>query len=348
MPHPVIEAAQRFRAGLLARERTNANALVRAYGRAYASMGDNISALEAEVRNLQDPDRATITRLASLRSLQRQAEAEINKYAVYADQQIVDSALAEIPLALNDGRATVAAYFRSREALQALQARWDMLPAASVETMLGFVTADSPLRDTLVNRLGPTVAQRMADRLVDQIALGMNPKRIREFVREEAGVGLTWSLTTARTAQLYSYREATRAGYVANRDIVSGWRWLAALDDRTCLSCWAQHGSLHDVGDTLNGHHNCRCVQIPEIPLAKKLGIELPDPTPGEQIFDGLSEAQQRGHMGPAMFDAWKAGEFQFSELTKPYEDRVYGTMLREASLVGLLGDRAKKYYRNP
>ena len=50
--------------------------------------------------------------------------------------------------------------------------------------------------------------------------------------------------------------------------------------------------------------------------------------------------------MGGAMFDAWRAGEFRFGELSVRYDDAVYGDMLREASLVGLLGERAEAYYR--
>lgn len=347
MPHPTIEAAQRFRQQLLSREQQAANRLVTAYGRAYGRMRENITALQQQIETSQVPTRAEVTRLGSLRSLLRQVEDEVNRFATYADTEIGNAATEAIRAGLNDSRSLAMSYFRTPQGQQAIAAGWDMLPVESVETMLGFLADDSPLHTALVNRLGPSVAERMANNLIDAITLGINPRQTAALVRRELGVGLTWALTTARTAQLYSYREASRAGYVANRDVVSGWRWFATLtDNRTCMSCINQHGSLHGVDEVLMEHHSGRCVAIPEIPLARRLGITLPAIERGEEWFKKQPQERQVALMGPSMFDAWTAGAFAFNDLSKPYQDAVYGEMLREASLKGLLGDKAQEYYR--
>jgi hypothetical protein len=344
--HPVLDANERFQRRLLAGEQQVADRLTQTYQRAFVRLQAAIEALAERAAELEQPTRYQVMKLAALRSLQLQAVDEINKFAVYADTEVSNAAAANIQQALADSRDLVAAYFPQPQMQQAIAARWDMLPVEQVETALGFLADDSPLHDALTAKLGPTVAQRMADALVDGIALGKNPREIARIARRELGVGLSWALTTARTAQLWSYREATRANYMANSDIVSGWRWHATFDARTCMSCIAQHGSLHQVSEVLNDHHNGRCTQIPEVPLARRFGIAMPEIEAGEQWFNRQPEAQQRQRMGPGMFDAWKAGAFQFNQLSEKYDDSVYGEMLREASLKGMLGDRAKEFYQ--
>ena len=346
--HPVLAAAQQFRAAALARERQASSRLVQTYGRAYTRLSPAIEALSQRIARMDapGPSVASLTRLDSLRSLRSQVENEIARFGTYADTEISRGATEAIAAGLKDSRAMAAASMgNGGPGQRALITAWDMLPTESVETMLGFLADDSPLHTALTKRLGPAVAQRMSDALVDGIVLGMNPRRVAEIVRRELGVGLSWALTTARTAQLYAYREATRANYMANSHIVSGWTWLSALDRRTCMSCINMHGSVHPVTESLNDHHSGRCVPVANVRQATTLGLPRPEIEPGEQWFGRQPAAVQRQMMGPGMYKAWKAGKVAFADLSQPYSDPVYGEMLREASLVGLLGNEAKQYY---
>lgn len=349
MPHPVLDAATRFRAEVAANERAAAGRLTQAYTRAYARLGNSIAALEEHIAGLTTaPHRSEVMRLSALRSLREQAREEIERFAVFADTEISNSASNMILSGLAHSRALVQAHFGNMAAGKAVVARFDMLPVESVETMLGFLADGSPLRQALVGRLGAAVAGRMADALVDGIATGMNPRQVAALARRELGVGLTWALNTARTAQLYAYREASRANYAANRDIVGSWVWWSELSSpRTCMSCISKHGSIHSVDETLNDHHSGRCTPLPQINpvISRQLGLAPLEIETGESWFNRQPEAEQRKRMGPGMFEAWKAGAVQFGQLSEPYEDAVYGTMQREASLVGLLGEKAKDYY---
>ena len=348
MPHPVIDAAQAFRRGLLNRERQQATALVNAYGRIYGRMNENIRSLEQQIANMEEPTVWKANRLSALRSLRNQVAEEVSTFAVYADTTILNGSMAEIENALRDSRSLAQSYFSSPQARAALAARWDVLPTEAIETMLGFVGEESPLHGAIVQRLGPTVADRMFSQMVDAIALGINPRQAAQMIRRELGVGLTWTLTAQRTAQLWAYRQATRASYLANSDIVSGWTWYATLTDgRTCMSCIAKHGSVHGLDEVLNDHHNGRCVAIPNVPMASKIGITPPNVERGEQWFRALPKAKQRQYMGPAMHDAFSKNAFSFDDLSKPYDDPIYGEMVREASLQDLLGNQAKRYYTN-
>ena len=81
--------------------------------------------------------------------------------------------------------------------------------------------------------------------------------------------------------------------------------------------------------------------------MASKIGITPPNVERGEQWFRALPKAKQRQYMGPAMHDAFSENAFSFNDLSKPYDDPIYGEMVREASLQDLLGNQAKRYYTN-
>jgi hypothetical protein len=153
-------------------------------------------------------------------------------------------------------------------------------------------------------------------------------------------------LNTVSTTQLYAYREATRANYIANSEIVGSWKWYAALDGRTCLSCVNKHGREFEANQSLNDHHQGRCTQIPIIKDYQKFGLEPLQIETGENWFNQLPNSQKIERMGEARYRAFLAGEFRFSELSQPYQNDIYGEMIKEASLVGLLGQRAERYYQ--
>ena len=155
---------------------------------------------------------------------------------------------------------------------------------------------------------------------------------IAGIIRDELGGGLTDALRMTRTVQIYSYREASRASMVANQDVLEGWVWHAHFDDRVCMSCVVMHGSIHPIGETLNDHHNGRCVAMPLV-----IGFENPITQSGAEWFQGQSEATQRALMGPGKFKAWREGRISLEQLTYEREDDVYGLMRGEPSLRSLL-----------
>jgi hypothetical protein len=147
-------------------------------------------------------------------------------------------------------------------------------------------------------------------------------------------MSLTDALRMTRTAQIYSYREATRANYVAS-EVVTGWQWMAHVSDpRTCMSCIRMSGRIFPTKDALNDHHNGRCTMLPVIrnrdPFIKE--------TDGKDYFNSLSEADQRARMGSEFHKAYKQGYFKFEELSWQRNDEVYGPMWQRRPLWNLLG----------
>jgi hypothetical protein len=91
----------------------------------------------------------------------------------------------------------------------------------------------------------------------------------------------------------------------------------------------------------MQDHHSGRCSPIPRTISYKALGINLPDPVgtipTGETWFNAQPASVQKAMMGPGKYEAWKAGQFKFPELSTPYTDEVYGELFREATLKELV-----------
>jgi len=210
--------------------------------------------------------------------------------------------------------------------------RFNALPKETIQTLLGFLSPDGPLYERL-KLLAPATTQGVADAISEGVGLGHNPRKIADAVQNEFGKGLTSALRTVRTVQLWSYREANRATYIANSDILEGWIWHAAIGDpRTCMSCIVQHGTLHPLDENLNDHYNGRCAMIPKVK-----GIDSPVTESGIEMFEKLPEAQQRALMGVGKYEAWRAGRFQLPALSGEQRDDVYGKMRIEQSLKALI-----------
>ncbi|HEY0889363.1 MAG TPA: phage minor head protein [Nocardioides sp.] len=155
--------------------------------------------------------------------------------------------------------------------------------------------------------------------LIRGMAAGSNPRataaRIMRRTEGRFNGGLTRALVISRTETLDAHRAAARLGRLAHADVLGGWTWLAKLDARTCPSCWAQHGSLHDVDELgPQDHQQGRCTAVPTTKSWKDLGIDIEEPPSllpdAAHQFATLSPAEQKQILGPARYAAWVRGEF--------------------------------------
>jgi hypothetical protein len=353
--HPVIDKADEFRASLLLRERATATRLIRAYGNIYQRLQTSIEALDAEIAAMDEPTAAQIARLSRMKALKKQVVSEIDNYAIYASE--------EIQIAISEIIDEAASHAEQLTLLNfppavhsAILTDWNRVPHAAIRSLLGMLAPDGPMHAALVEHMGAEVAAAVEQSLLDGLALGYNPRKVAQIMNRTLGQALTWALRTARTAQLYAYREATRANYAANEDIVKGWIWHAELDDNVCMSCVAMHGSFHKNSEILNDHHNGRCAMVPVTKSWKELGFKgIPETgvnpdewqDAGQRWFDGLSEGEQQGLFGnKSLYEAFRSGDVSWSDLSREKDDHVYGVMRSVPSLKELLGEAAKPYYR--
>lgn len=336
---PVVEAIERFKRQLLARDARRSAEMAQAYGRIWVELQIQIEDIAEAIEESEDRERL----MRRLRSLQRQVDSEIGRYAIYADQQLAVGVQDGIESAAQDARRIVAASYPALGD-EIVRALWNKLPTDALEAAVGMLSGGSALRNRMTERLGPALAQSVGDKLLVGIAEGWNPRKTQAELRRTFGQGLEWSMNATRTATMYAYREGTRANYVANDRIVRAHRWLSAKDARVCMSCVVMDGTILPLSEPINDHYGGRCTSVPYVASYRELGIDIDGPyqepmQTTREWFESQPEEVQRQMMGATAWEEWQAGKFDLRDYSVMQEDEVYGVMRQQASLKELLGE---------
>ena len=322
----ILDLAREYAQALEKLDAAAQKRLVDAFALIVERLGGRIDALGLELAS-GDFTANDVYKLERYRLLMQQIARELQDYQGFLSVELQTYARTAIEMAAAHAGALAAQAMIDAGVVAMLE----RIPTPAIIALLGFLDPAGPLYARL-GLYGAENATRISDLIIEHIALGYNPRAWARLISEQGlGMPLTDALRMARTVQLYAYREATRVNYLANSRVVRGWVWLAALDDRVCLSCVAMHGTEHGLDETLNDHHNGRCAMIP-------LVSENPITTTGEAWFDSLSDTEQQRRMGPGKYAAFRRGDFLFSELSAIHSDLVYGDMRVEATLKSLSG----------
>lgn len=314
----IMRAAER-------QDRAALQRLIKAFGTLYRRLAPRVELIaERAAREALTP--AQVARMSEVDALRRAAAAELDDFSGVLASEITAGATAAAAL----GAKHAASMLRAALAgTPAAGARIQSPTASALDVMLEWTRPGGKLRGR-IDALAPFHAQQVADALVESIAAGRNPQATAALVQDMFSGGLTDALRMTRTAQLYAYRQATQLTYQANG--VEGWTWFAQLDDTTCLSCVAMHGTTHPVDEILNDHHNGRCTMVPIV-----AGQTFVEQT-GAAWFDGLPETQQKAMMPNSIWELYQSGNLDFAQLSSTREDDVYGTMRVETPAKVILG----------
>lgn len=189
--------------------------------------------------------------------------------------------------------------------------------------------ADSPDFQARAGEFGENAAANFADTLLALTAQGKSGDFITRRMTEWFNLPYAWADNQVRTMQMYSYRGASHAAYAANPRVIESWMWWAALDDRVCMSCVAQHGSIHPTTDTLNDHHRGRCAPLPVV-----RGTTWANSVQtGPEWFAAQPPEVQRRMLGRSLFGDYQRGRLNVGEMSSHYHDAIYGDMLRQATV---------------
>jgi SPP1 gp7 family putative phage head morphogenesis protein len=348
----LYEQAQQFREQLLSGDRRTAGVMVRSYGTAYEAIDREIDRIRIRIFDLRQEgvDKARFAPLLyqekRVQALRDKTLAEISKFASRADLIVVgavgDAVIAGsrdaqrlMQTAIPEGIAVAPATIDG-EPVSGFSPDEVSLRTGALEQLTGVVQPGQPV-GSLFQALGPEAAQNVTDSLISGLALGKNPREIAAMMRASLGGNLTRALTIARTETLRAYREASRAEYLANQDVVDGWIWVSAASERTCASCWAQHGSEHPLDEVMATHPRCRCSMVPKTKTWEQLGfgrtpeaVQIPA---GSSLFAKLPVEQQRKILGPSKFTAYRGKKIGLSDLIARRQSPVWGPSTSEASL---------------
>jgi len=324
----LLRFIEQYNAALAKNETKAAMRLADAYQRMYKRIAPQIAALAEQIA-AGELTASEVKKLKSLAALENSISDELGAYAGFLRTELGPASL----IAANLGASF------AESVMKYLTGGGDIskLSGGGLDKIMSWLQPGSALYER-IGQLSPFHTEQVIQSILDAVGRGLGPRQVAAEIISAAegsfGGGLVDALRMSRTAQLWAGREATRANYIANSDIITGWIWIADLGGNPCMSCVAQHGERFDLDEIQDDHYNGRCTMIPE--------IQGQNPVEGMQSgvdwFGGLSEAQQQEMMGPGKYDAWKSGQFDISQMTKTQEDAVYGSMKTETPLQDLVG----------
>lgn len=225
-----------------------------------------------------------------------------------------------------DAGQTLAKQLALPEQFSALGITWNAPDIEAINSLIDYV--NTPAFAQELAQYGDDVVAIVRNQAIRGIVEGWGPIRTAQEIRRTAtSLPAHRANMLMRTLQLQSYRRSTAIAHAANADIITKQIRIATLDTRVCLACVALHGTEMPVGEQVIDHHAGRCTSIAQI-----RGINYNIPT-GEAWFNGLSEADQLALAGPGKLELLQSGKAQLRDFVQPYQDEVFGDMLREASI---------------
>jgi len=223
-------------------------------------------------------------------------------------------------------------------ALASIGVQWNVPNPDAINALVNFV-GDPLFAEKLGTYSTGTVAQ-VQGVIINGAIRGRGPIALARDVRSVVhGLPAHNANSLLRTLQLTSFREAQVVHRVSNAHILEYQIRIATLDDRTCMTCVALHGTQYPIEARIDDHDQGRCTSV-----TKVRGMQAPIVESGPDWFGRQTDERQRAQMGNAAWDAWQDGAFTLAQYPKPYQDDVFGNMIGTNSLVGMIGERAEAF----
>lgn len=349
MPSHLEQSVARFRAALFQQESDARRAMRQSYETALSALQLELAATLVWIDELRAETGTVPTwRLLKeqrLRQLIARSEIEFGQFGDMVGTEMIQAQLQAIAEAQAAARALIAAAFGPAPAGATLPVH--TLPAGAIEQLTAVLQPDAPVR-ALLQEFAGSAADAVQAEIIGGVARGESAAMItRAIVAHLDASHRARAERIVRTEMMRAFRESMRETYVANRHLMRGWIWYAALDKRCCPVCIAMHGKLFDVETKMATHPNCRCVLLPRTKSWRDLGYDVPDHqlviTPGPDLFRTWSDDRQVAVLGPAAHAAFEAGDLELSDLVAITRSIVWGTGRRRVSLQRALqkGQRA-------
>jgi hypothetical protein len=313
--------------------------LMTAYGQTYEKITPDIESLIELIQAQLDAGKltkASISKSSVYNKLVNEIEQELDDYSTWLKTEVNTAANDAAKQGLSAGKFLLLVALAESLGVPVNEVPRDMVnnaPADALSFLKAYLSPSSPLYDK-INLLSPYHADKIAEGILERVGEGMNPRLIGEWITDAYGVGLTDSIKITRTVQLYSYRESNALMQRENAELLEGSVWDSELDDRVCMSCIVLHGTVYPAGTVCNDHHLGRCDLIPWVK-----GMPNPIEQTGIDWFNSQDENTQKAMMGESKYEAWKDEKFTLDQLSKVYNDPVYGDMRGEATLKDLIND---------
>lgn len=321
-------ALARYRKAILDKDRAAQLRLLTTYRTAMDRLAPLIELVEFDLSQMDEPTPAKLFKLERYQILERQIREEMDRLAQETGTLVRGGQAETIQLGFDAARDIAAA---SAEDPATVAGSFAGVPRDAVLDLVGMLEPDSPTGQLLAS-FGEVATKAIRDALTSGVILGKNPRVVAQAVRHATGMQASRALTISRTSMLTSYRTAKLVRYQKNEDIVSGWRWRAAHNARTCLACLGMDGREFPLSVTFfPSHVNCRCTASPILRpqyRAQRQPLET-----GEQWLRRQPESVQRAMLPKALYDEYAAGAVQVQDFAMRVRDEVWGDSYQQAPI---------------
>jgi SPP1 gp7 family putative phage head morphogenesis protein len=138
-------------------------------------------------------------------------------------------------------------------------------------------------------------AQQIAQEISDGAILGETNRQIADRLERLSGLHKNQAMTIARTATNNVATVARNQVMQENEDVLDGYEWVAALDNRTTILCGSLDGQVFSFSDPdapkPPAHFNCRSTIVPKVKPEFTLGADIE----GERPAIGADGKEQTG-----------------------------------------------------
>jgi len=323
------QAITLYRRGILALDDKALTALQEAYGPSRERL---LSLIESLVTQISADGTLTVTeamQLGRARELLRRIEIEAGKLAEITGEIVPQAQQAAIEQAIERARVLTVAQAESLQQAAKIATQWTALNRDALTDLVGSLSDGSPLSDW-IERVVPDAVQTVRDTLIDGVARGINPNDLARALSEATDLPLQRALTMARTETLNAYRSASIKTYQENDDILAGWTWIAAHDDRTCSACLAKSGQDFPLTvQFMPTHPRCRCSPAPKL----KDDSLLPALQTGPEWFAEQPIDWQRQRFPVALRGDFDAGRVGIEDMAHLRRDDIWGDSYQTATI---------------
>ena len=207
-----------------------------------------------------------------------------------------------------------------------------MLPTRAVETVVGLMGDGSPIYAYWAENVAPSVAEALKKELLRAVSTGADFRSVTRNLMKTGDITRHRALAIARTEVQRVRREATRAIYQDNDDIISGWEWVAAKSRRTCAACLAMDGRRFKLKDEFPQHPNCRCTMIPVL-----IDVEMPPRTNGTEWFERQPDDVKEEILGRDGFRMYADGQLKLADMVGWKNHKLFGRSIYKRSLARVI-----------
>lgn len=317
-----LHLAQQLRSEIGAIADAQTRDLVRRWVTAWDDLEAELMDTMADLADTGPLSRSKLSRSIRLREALDTAADQLQDLTDYSDIRIRDDLPGVVRSSAQAQSDIIASQLPPGQA-----AALEVWTKTSDRQLIAIVERSAQQITSLHKPLAPEAAARMRSELVRGVAVGANPRETarRMVNRSEVAFngGLNRAMVISRTETLDAYRVAAAAEQAEQADVLKGWQWVAELDERTCPSCWANHGKVYDL-ETPGplDHQQGRCARVPVTKSWEDLGIEGMSPEPddlvpdAEDAFNALSPDEQLAIMGRRRLELLQNGDISWGDLT--------------------------------